>query len=312
MRFCPGCGKEIEKGTFCKKCEPLPELKLKDILIKACPRCSTYLFQNKWKHYDDIEDSVMAVVKAMLEKQLDDYDIYPVVSEHKKNPGVFADFEAQVEKGRNTFVIPGKIQYVHCKNCSKQDTEYFEGVLQVRNPNPDIEKFIDAFFKAEKAFISKMDKVKGGLDLHISSRKKLHELGGKLQVRFGGTLKESPRLFSRNTQTSKEVYRLTVYYLAPYYKEGDAIAVDGKVMKVTKVGKMVHGTDASGRSVAFDPKNKEITVLDKKTTTVSQVFPGIEILHPETFQQVPVENAADVKPGEKVKVVMHEGKCYIV
>jgi NMD protein affecting ribosome stability and mRNA decay len=51
---------------------------------------------------------------------------------------------------------------------------------------------------------------------------------------------------------------------------------------------------------------------DFKETRVTKLFPSIEVLHPETYASAKVENKADVKLGEKVKVFQYKKGLFII
>lgn len=187
--------------------------------------------------------------------------------------------------------------------------QYFEGTLQLRNPDNEVKEYVEnQIDKAKNVFISKIVKHKNGLDYYVSSRKFLHQLAKKLLVAFGGELKESPRLFSRNRQTGKEVFRLNVLFKLYDFKKGDIINIDKKIVKVTNISKSISSINIkTGKKTTFNIKNKDYEILDRKNTIVTKIKPVIEIMDPETYQNVVVDNKAKVKHGEKVKVVICDG-----
>lgn len=91
--------------------------------------------------------------------------------------------------------------------------QYYEGILQLRNPNEEVINFIrNQFNNNEKIWIAKQVKLKTGLDYYISSNRFLLSLGKKLKKSFKGQLKISRKLITRNRITSKNVYRVTVLF----------------------------------------------------------------------------------------------------
>ena len=93
------------------------------------------------------------------------------------------------------------------------DKGYYEGTLQLRNPNREVINFIRNQFKNNrKAWIAKEERLKTGIDLYISSNRFLLSLGKKLKKSFKGELKVSRKLHSRDRITSKNVYRMTVLF----------------------------------------------------------------------------------------------------
>jgi len=92
-------------------------------------------------------------------------------------------------------------------------SEYYEGILQLRNPNEEVINFIRNQFKNnEKVWIAKQEKLKTGIDLYVSSNKFLLRLGKKLKKSFKGELKVSRKLHSKDRMTSKTIYRVTVCF----------------------------------------------------------------------------------------------------
>lgn len=120
--------------------------------------------------------------------------------------------------------------------------KYFEGTLQLRNPNEEVVEYVwnEVDRNADRhVYIQKAVRVSTGLDYYMTSNKFLKTLGKKLQERFGGELKMSAKLFSRDKQTSKEMYRLTVMFRAPDFCKGEEIEFKGEKYCVTGIGKKV-------------------------------------------------------------------------
>ena len=90
---------------------------------------------------------------------------------------------------------------------------YFEGTLQLRNPNEECLNFIRNQFKNnQKAWVSKEEYHKTGIDYYISSNKFLLKLGKLLKKSFKGELIISRRIYTQHKLTSKNVYRMTVLF----------------------------------------------------------------------------------------------------
>lgn len=90
---------------------------------------------------------------------------------------------------------------------------YYEGILQLRNPNKEVKNFIRNQFKNNpRVWVAKQEKLKTGIDYYISSNKFLLALGRKLKKSFKGELKISRKLHSKNRITSKNIYRVTILF----------------------------------------------------------------------------------------------------
>ncbi|MAG47773.1 hypothetical protein CL617_04145 [archaeon] len=89
----------------------------------------------------------------------------------------------------------------------------FAAILQLRPNNLLLEMFVkDEIMRRKNAFITKEVSTKNGLDIYLTDKRFAVQVAKKLKKNFGGTIKQSPSLFTRDRQTSKLVYRLTVCF----------------------------------------------------------------------------------------------------
>ena len=102
---------------------------------------------------------------------------------------------------------------MHKESHSDKHKDYFQAILQLR---PDDEKVVNFVLKQIKerknVSISKQINLKTGLDLYISDQKFTRSLGKKLKKIFKGKLILSRKLHTRDKQTSRNVYRVTVCF----------------------------------------------------------------------------------------------------
>jgi len=118
--------------------------------------------------------------------------------------------------------------------------DYFEGILQLRNPNNEVINFIKSQIKKRSnIFITKEQKVNNGIDFYITSQKYLQSLGKKLKNSFRGELKISSKLHTKNKLTSKNVYRVNVLFRLAKCNPGDILDFKGDKIKVLKLGKKI-------------------------------------------------------------------------
>ena len=314
MRFCPGCGSKIKKiERYCIDCKPKEKLNVGKINLKICSSCHKYLHKNKWNKFENLEKAIIKVARNSVKGDTKDLYFKPHLEKFDLNPGIEKDFEIEITRNDDLFIVPGKLEVSYCDNCAKQQGDYFEGTLQLRNVNDEIIDFIKDYLKNNNVFISKESKQPKGYDITVSDKKKIQNFGSMLQKKYGGILKISPRLHTRNKQTSKDVYRVNVYFEAPDYKVGDVIKVEKKLIIIAGIKKNVIGKDlATDKNVSIDLSNKEYEILHTKKTTVSKIHPNVEVLDPETYQSMPINNSKKVKQGEKVKVVNDHGLFYIL
>lgn len=134
--------------------------------------------------------------------------------------------------------------------------EYFEGILQVRNPNEEVLDFIaKEVEKKGDVFIAKTKKINNGIDLYISSQRFLRTIGNKLQERFFGHLEVSRRLHTRNRMTSRDVYRVNLLFKMPSFKKGDIVKYKGEQIRIIGMAKKVLAKDIkTGRKLNLNYK----------------------------------------------------------
>jgi len=90
--------------------------------------------------------------------------------------------------------------------------DYFQAIIQLRPYDQELWDFVERRIEKSDAWISKRVKLKTGIDLYISSNKVARQIGKVLKKVFKGELKESRKLYSRDKQTSKNIYRVTVCF----------------------------------------------------------------------------------------------------
>ena len=94
-----------------------------------------------------------------------------------------------------------------------KNQQYFEGILQLRNPDDELIDFIkNQFENNPHVWIAKEERLKNGIDIYVSSNRFLLALGKKIKKKVKGELKTSKRLYGVDRQTSKLRYRATVLF----------------------------------------------------------------------------------------------------
>lgn len=122
------------------------------------------------------------------------------------------------------------------------DSNYFEGILQLRNPTDKIVDFVfDRVEKSGIAKIAKTEKHKNGIDFYITSNKFLKEFASELNSKFSGMLKITYTLHTR--KEGVDIYRMTVLFRVSPFKEMDIIEFKGDKYKVAKMGERVELKD---------------------------------------------------------------------
>jgi len=202
MRFCPICGKNTEE-TFCEEHKP-NDLEHKDIIVRVCD-CKKYFHRNQWLKFDSLKKVAEKISKDCVKEKV---NVNALIDEEI----VKKKFEVEVFKGGKTFLIPAKLQIEKCPFCSKKGSNYFESTMQLRPRDEELLTFVIKQVEKENAFISKLDELKEGYDLLLSSNKAALKIGRRLKKSFVGELKTSSTLHTRDKQRSKDLYRVTVCF----------------------------------------------------------------------------------------------------
>ena len=116
---------------------------------------------------------------------------------------------------------------------------YFQGILQLRDVNDEIRNFVfNQIKKRGDVYITKTVRFENGEDYYITSQKFIRILGKKLRESFGGELKTSAKLHTRNRQ-GKDLYRVNVLFRLSGHKKGDIVNVRGEDVRLIRLGKKV-------------------------------------------------------------------------
>ncbi|MFH1400443.1 MAG: NMD3-related protein [Nanoarchaeota archaeon] len=300
MDFCAKCGTSIDCGALCAGCSTV-KADTKKLSMSLCD-CGRYWNGTRWLPYTDLH----AIARSAAKKA---GAVAPSISSHDKEELHLHD------ASNNEYHLT--IKSVECEICHRKKSGYFQGILQLRCDNQDILlsvlDFIGNRLKDSKAFIAKIEEHKAGIDLYVSDNHYFLGLTKKLQNHFGGTITQSPQIFTRDKMTSKDVYRVNTLIRLPSCSVGDAIVKDGNVYVIIKHGKRIVARDlGSGKQAMLDYRDT-MTVLKKHITTASVVHPRLEAIHPATFQSEPILNThrKSYVQGQEITIVISSG-MYII
>jgi len=113
--------------------------------------------------------------------------------------------------------------------------DYYEAILQLREVSQEVVDFAEKEMVRVKLPISKVSKVKNGLDYFLFDNELTRAVGKKLQKRFGGELKVTASLHTK--KKGKELFRVTVLFRSPTFRKGDLVNYGGEEFKVRLMGK---------------------------------------------------------------------------
>ena len=131
-------------------------------------------------------------------------------------------------------------------------SDYYQGILQLRDVNEEILSFVhNQIKKRSDTAVTKTVKFSNGVDLYITSQKFIRILGKKLKESFGGQLKISSKLHTKSRQ-GKDLYRVNVLFRLSRYRKGDVVTIRGDKVRLIKIGKKVFARDlGTGKKVTI-------------------------------------------------------------
>lgn len=338
--FCVECGKEgkLFQG-LCSDCFLRKNVFItipKSIDVEVCVHCGSWKKKKNWVTVED-EDLIRDVILENLEREsnVSDFDLHinqDFEDEKNINVDVMTHSTVLGLKAEEKHSTKVRIKKTVCGECSKQQGGYWEAKVQLRAGKRSLDEneldwaleVVDTEVstrekKHRDAFISKVEKVHGGLDFYFGSNNMGKNISRRLASEFGGTIKESRKLVGR--KDGKDIYRMTYAVRASDFRVGDFLELDKKVMKVLSVSsnkaylrsldnwedihvkpedlvsaKLLGGDEIVKEMVVVSRSDSEIQVLDPDTLKT------VDVLVPESFEV----------SGESVKIVKSKEGYYLV
>jgi nonsense-mediated mRNA decay protein 3 len=315
--------KEERKKSLMEK---LMLKQIKDISIILCPRCMSVTIHSKHhsqeKAYFALTREVISAISFNHEPDNVAVDI-PDMAPKTGNLKVQLDLEKESDpKKQESYILDIPIEDRICDNCRKADGQYYEGILQIRGNNTSLlKKILDTIkTRVKKAqpevFINRFSEQKNGYDFYLTSKNYLQKIAKSLLQEYGGTIKQSRKLYSRSRQTGKEIYRITVVLRLWDFLPGDILLIDNKPVLVRSISadsaSIISIPDIRPKKIRVQEQPKKIADIDGlPVATVARTKPQLEVLDPDTFQPEVILNPEDTKE-DKIRVLRFEGKLYMV
>lgn len=231
--FCVECGKEGEVyDNLCKDCF-LKKQKLVEVPqyldATVCSNCGAIQLANGWvfspmdKAIEDILGNKIKVSDKVESIQIAHRRTY----EDERNISLHISCELRIEDFETKADLESKLRIKRglCPTCSKQRGRYYEGILQVRAEGRDLSKeeleqvsevvrtVLAKPSKLAGPFLSKEERVRGGLDFYVSSNSLARILAKEVQSNLGGKVSSSPKIYGK--KGGKQVYRVTYLVRLP-------------------------------------------------------------------------------------------------
>jgi NMD protein affecting ribosome stability and mRNA decay len=286
---------------------------MKKVKISVCD-CGRVFEHKSWKKQKDL---FIIIEKALSDQEEQKVEVFeqelhfPQKIKNKVQNKI--TYHADKEEKEALIII----KLSRCDKCEKQNSKYFEAIIQLRCDNTQkLKEALDHLgerldnLKSRGVFVTKIEPLENGFDLYITDKRKAQALGKEIIESYGGKLGTSAQLFTKDHLRSKDVYRLNVLVsISPFYK-GEVLLIEDKVYQVEGLGKKIKLKELKEERTVFQNYEEiEFEILKKKETYVSKTHPGIEVINPEDFQsQIPLNKIRkEYIDGEKVKVIVHKG-----
>jgi len=272
QRFCAICGKEIDKTAphfgMCLKCylneHPLFELP-KEFSFKICPDCGSYSTKEEWfkSENNDLFHIIENATYNILLKPYIREDKIDFSLTFDKNSFIFSSkdllksiiltIEGRVKEDINLKRrqnVNLNLNYELCKNCVNlrggtyylsiiqlrvKDENYFETINEVLD---NIQKYVEKLFeKDQRQYISKIEDLKFGVDLYLSTNELMNNIIKFLKSNYYFVLKRSKKLVGRDSQKGKNLYRLKSLIKFLPVEKNDVILVEDSKFIVESLSK---------------------------------------------------------------------------
>lgn len=330
--FCVECGREDELvGSLCKDCYTKKHAKVslpEHVDVTLCAHCSSMQTDRGWKDVGSVKEAAEAAIDSSLalskdarvtgvDVQLSEQD------ERNMEAHVLVKLESSgvaLERELTTIV---RLKRGSCTECSKQQGRYYEAILQVRGAGRGLDKQgereierhvmdrVAAMRRSSRAvFVSKVERVKGGLDFYFSTIQAAKAIARELQESTCAEYKESSSIWGR--RDGKDIYRMTFLVRLPGYGAGDVVVFQARAFYVSRMSRgLVRGIDLiTGEERTLKPKTADECSLDTSHTNMLKGVVLIEkehelqVLDPETMLPLDVKAPPGfVRRGEQVRFV---------
>ena len=339
--FCVECGREGELiGSLCEECYSKKHIKpsIPDhVDLTLCAHCSSMLTERGWEDIGSVREAAERAIERSLTlpkganvtgmrmklEERDERNLEAAVSVLLSVEG--HGFERELE----TIV---RLKRGSCTECSKMQGKYYEAILQVRGPERSLpeqkEREVERLVRdriasmrkgSREVFVSKIDRVKGGLDFYFSTIPAARTVARELQDSLCAEFKESSSLWGR--RDGKDIYRMTYLVRLPPFSDGDIVGYQGREYYVRSMSRgVIHGIDlVSGEERALKSKEPDECALVQFSSKVVKAVVLIEkahelqVLDPETMTPVDVKKPSGFyRKGEQVRFVKTKVGAYVL
>lgn len=339
--FCVECGREGELiGSLCVECysKRHATVSLADhVDLTLCAHCSSMETDKGWEDVGSVREAAVLAVEHALKlpkgASLSEARVH-LSEKDERNLEAAVDIVFNLEghafeRALGTVV---RLKRGSCIECSKQQGRYYEAILQVRGQERELDKATERGIQAmvtervasmrkssREVFISKVERVKGGLDFFFSTIPAARNVARELQESKCAEFKESSSLWGR--RDGKDIYRMTYLVRLPGFGRGDVVLHQNREYYVRGLSKgVVHGFDlVTGEEKAIKIKDSDTCSLSadkasfQKALVLSESPREVQVLDPETSSPVDLKKPGGFsRKGEQVRLVKTKRGTYVL
>ena len=339
--FCVECGKEGELiGPLCLECHAkkhvhasVPEF----VDVVFCAHCSSLKVGDKWEDIgsvkEAVEQSLMRAATVPKDVSMEGFQVRLTAKDEKTYDAVMdAVLASHGHEFHRTLTATARIKRGVCGECSKQKGSYFEATLQLRgdarvlnrdNEDEMRQRVLDrgAALRADSrgVFVSKVERVRGGLDFYFSTAQAARIVARELQDLRCAEYKESTSLWG--VRDGRDMYRVTFLVRLPSFNQGDIISFDSKDWYVKSMSKgLVRCIQlASGEEQHMRLRNLEGCKVScpssdlKEAVVLMEGDAEIQVLDPVTMSPIDLRKTKGfVRNGEQIRIVKTNLGIYVL
>ncbi len=312
--FCVECGKKGK--TYHGLCIDCYLKKKKFFVIPAsievtfCRECDAYRIGGEWKRgnfEEDLKNHIMQNIKAEIDHECI-IDGREVICRGK--------FEGrEIEKRREVEIISKEKL---CPECSLRKGGYFEAIIQLRDAGEDlidkVEDIIRRSVEKSQSFITRKERVRGGYDYYMGSKKAAEHAVREIKSLLGGEIKMSSTL--HGMKDGKRIYRDTYSIRFTSYI-GKFVKMDGILYFIAgREGKKLELRGINGeRKQVYREELKKAIEVELETREARVLYEEGDYLHVmdmENYGTSVVRKPAGWRGEKIIKIVEYEGKVYAV
>jgi len=302
-----------------------------------CHSCGNFYDHGRWRDLDYIAQASRILGDATrVNKQIEDIqweipEFEPEKGEHRVMCQAIAMIGGQ--EFTQDFEIGIRIKVQMCPSCSRQNSDYFEAIIQLRRDgvaarnaeaelaveDQQILEYVETLAgNEENAFLTKWGAVPGGMDYYIGSISLAKNIAARMRENYGARVKESNSLIGM--KDGQDLYRWTILIRLPIHGQGDIVAYEKNLYVIESVTRKVLKLKSvsKGQIYRMSPEDAKIKTVAKYSELMEAVVVSIEdkaiqILDPESYKTVTVFRPPYMKQiGDTVQVVRYDELLHAV